>query len=162
MTALLSSCRKYRYKLYRDVNKDGDKVIAYFGINPSTADETINDHTVKKWIGFTKRNNGKRLIAANVFAFRTTQVSELAKVDNPVGTNNIKHVMEVINESDVLVPCWGDRSKIPTELHAELDKFLILLEQSGKPVLCFGKTKSGDPKHPQMLGYETPLVKFGN
>jgi hypothetical protein len=54
----------------------------------------------------------------------------------------------------------GVRSKVPKELHAELDSFMELLIESGKPVLCFGKTASGDPKHPLMLGYATRLVKI--
>jgi hypothetical protein len=35
------------------------------------------------------------------------------------------------------------------------------LTSSGKLVKCFGRTKAGDPKHPLMLGYDTPLVDIG-
>ena len=42
--------------------------------------------------------------------------------------------------------------------HAEID---VLIERaSGKPLLCFGLTKSRDPKHPLMLGYDTPLIEW--
>jgi len=160
MSALLSDCRQYRYKLYRDVDIAGDKVIAYFGINPSTADESIDDATVRKWRGFSERNNGTRFIVANVFAYRATDVNELAETSNPEGPDNKRHVLDVINEADILVPCWGSRGKIPKSLHYKLDDFLKLLTDSGKPVLCLGKTKSGDPKHPLMLGYDTALVKW--
>ena len=160
MSAILSDCRNYRYKLYRDVDMCGDKIIAYFGINPSTADETEDDATVRKWRGFSERNNGKRFIVANVFAFRATDVNELSTVKDPQGPENIQHVMDVINEADILIPCWGNRSKIPKVLHDDLDSFLALLIKSGKPVLCFGKTASGDPKHPLMLGYATKLVNI--
>jgi hypothetical protein len=37
-----------------------------------------------------------------------------------------------------------------------------VLLASGKPVLHFGTTKSGDPLHPQMLGYATPLIPWAS
>jgi len=160
VTAILSDCRKYRYRLYRDVGLFGDKVIAYFGINPSTADESIDDATVRKWRGFTKRNEGKAFVVGNVFAYRATNVNELGRVPNPEGPENHAHVMAIIHEADVLVPCWGSRSKIPMELHSKIDDLLGVLLNSGKPVLCFGKTASGDPKHPLMLGYDTRLTPY--
>ena len=160
VSAILSDCRKYRYKLYREVDRFGDKVFAYFGINPSTADETADDATVRKWKGFTERNGGERFIVANVFAYRSTNVNELASINDPQGPENKRYVMEVIKEANVLIPCWGSRFKLPKNLHDEIDDFLQLLIDSGKPVLCFGKTASGDPKHPLMLGYDTKLIEF--
>ncbi len=62
---------------------------------------------------------------------------------------------------DVLVPCWGSRTKLPKSLHVHLDRLLEQLVASGKPVLAFGVTGSGDPKHPLMLGYSTKLVPWG-
>ena len=61
----------------------GDKVIAYFGVNPSTASEFKDDQTLRKWIGFTQRNNGSRFIVGNVFACRTKDVSLLKSVKAP-------------------------------------------------------------------------------
>ena len=81
----------------------------------------------------------------------------MAKTKDPVGIENVEHVTDIINEVDILVPCWGSRAKLPKELWGNLDNFLSVLKQSGKPVYCFGKTASGDPKHPLMLGYDTKL-----
>ncbi|MDQ9094216.1 DUF1643 domain-containing protein [Pseudoalteromonas haloplanktis] len=158
MLAELSTCRTYRYKLYRDVNMLGDKVIAFFGVNPSTADESTDDATVRKWRGFTERAKGKRFIVGNVFGYRATDVNELAKVRDPAGLENQKHILDVIDEADILVPCWGSRKNLPKELWGNLDNFMSMLLLSGKPVYCFGKTASGDPKHPLILGYNTELV----
>ena len=162
MSAKLSKCKAYRYKLSRDINSPGDRVIAYFGVNPSTADENIDDPTVRKWRGITERNNGNKFIVGNVFAYRSTDVRELTNVQDPVGSEDQKHILDVINEADILVPCWGSRKKLPKELWVNLDNFMALLLQSGKPVFCFGKTVSGDPKHPLMLGYDTELVIWGS
>ncbi len=160
MSAILSSCRKFRYRLTRDVNKSGKVTIAYFGINPSTADEKKDDPTVRRWRGFTERNNGVKFIIGNVFAFRATDVGELARAEDPVGPENMLHIDGIISEADILVPCWGSRNKLPRELWGHLDMFVDKLNCSGKPVKCFGKTVSNDPKHPLMLSYDTPFIPY--
>lgn len=160
MTAVLSDCRRYRYRLSRDVDMFGTKVIAFFGINPSTADANIDDQTVCKWIAFTKLNQGGGFIVGNVFAFRATDVSKLASAEDPVGPDNLCHLRSIIEEADLLVPCWGARDKVPKDLHKNIDDTLSLLVESGKPVYTFGFTASGDPRHPLMLPYDTQLVKL--
>lgn len=42
----------------------------------------------------------------------------------------------------------------------DFDTVLFMLLASGKPVMHFGLTKAGDPKHPLMLGYDTPLQAY--
>lgn len=69
MSAIISKCGMYRYRLERDVQPEG-LVFGYFGVNGSTATATEDDHTVRKWIGFTKVNGGRRFIVGNAFAFR--------------------------------------------------------------------------------------------
>lgn len=159
MSAIISSCGEYRYRLERDVQMGG-KIIAYFGINPSTADATQNDATIRKMIGFTKINGGSSFIVGNVFAFRATNVKELSSVADPIGKDNGSRLFDIIEDADILVPCWGSRSKVPAGLHEYIDCLGEWLLASAKPVMCFGRTASGDPKHPLMLGYATPLVPF--
>ena len=160
MTAIFSECGRYRYRLERDCSLpfDGSKTIAFFGINPSTADATIDDATVRKWKGFTIRNGGHRFVVGNVFAYRATDVRELRLQEDPFGPGCIEHLAAIIAEADILVPCWGRLSKLPNELRDAPPQLLALLHKSGKPVLHFGLTASGDPLHPLMLGYDTPLT----
>ena len=54
---------------------------AFFGVNPSTADASSDDSTVRKWRGFTQRWGGSRFIVGNVFAYRSTDVRQLAAVE---------------------------------------------------------------------------------
>lgn len=162
MSAVISPCGLYRYRLERDCCQpfDGSKVIAYFGINPSTADASVDDATVRKWRGFTVRNGGHRFIVGNVFAFRATDVRELRRQDDPFGPAWSEHMAAIIADADILVPCWGNRSKLPPDLRGALPHVLGWLHKSGKPVYHFGQTSSGDPKHPLMLGYDTPLTEW--
>jgi hypothetical protein len=107
MSAIISDCGKYRYRLDRDVQEEGI-IIAYFGINPSTAAANIDDQTIRKLTGFTKLNNGRKFIVGNVFPYRATNVKELATVDNLFsdGDTYINHLIDIIEEADILVPCW--------------------------------------------------------
>jgi hypothetical protein len=158
--AVISECGTYRYRLDRHVGA-GDRVYAFFGINPSTADAALDDATVRKWRGFSKRLGAARFIVGNVFAFRATDVGELRDAADPVGPEWRRHMEEIIAEADVLVPCWGSRVKLKSpHLRDRLDVMLGALRGTGKPLMCWGRTASGDPIHPLMLGYETTLVEF--
>lgn len=162
MSAVISPCGKYRYRLERTVAMEGP-VYAFFGINPSTADASIDDATVRKWIGFTKRLGGQRFIVGNVFAYRATDVKELGALtntDDAFGDEIGDYITEIIEEADILVPCWGNTDKVPVQLRFAFDILLDKLIESGKPVMHFGLTASGDPKHPLMLGYDTPLQEW--
>jgi hypothetical protein len=162
MSAIISDCGQYRYRLERDcgIAFDGSKTFAYFGINPSTADATLDDATVRKWRGFTVRNGGHRFIVGNVFAFRATEVGALYHAEDAAGPDNLIHLKQIIADADVLVPCWGSSGKVFKSMRGRLKTVLYMLNSSGKPVMHFGLTKSGDPKHPLMLGYDTPLIEW--
>jgi len=164
MSAILSPCGLYRYRLDRDCGLpfEGSKVIAYFGINPSTADATLDDQTVRKWRGFTVRNGGHRFIVGNVFSYRATDVRELGKADVSFGPDHFFHIDQIIAEADLLVPCWGNSSKVPKNLRGMIGMLMMALKESGKPVVHFGFTKSGDPLHPLTLGYDTPLTPWSS
>lgn len=162
MATVISDCGKYRYRLEREVDAiGGGPVYAFFGVNPSTADATLDDATVRKWTGFVKRWGGSRFIVGNVFAYRATDVRELATLPGPVlGDPNWDHLRAICAEADILVPCWGNRTKVPKSLWYAFGAPVQLCRASGKPVRTFGLTASGDPKHPLMLGYDTPLIDF--
>lgn len=161
MSAVISPCGLYRYRLERQLAMTGP-VYAFFGINPSTADASVDDATVRKWTGFCKRWGASRFIVGNVFAYRSTDVKALAALDDPHGPDIGDHITDIITEADILVPCWGNTSKVPPVLQEFFDVLMDALVSSGKPVRCFGMTKAGDPMHPLMLGYDTPLKPFPN
>ena len=157
MSAVISECGKYRYRLDRAVSDSGP-VYAFFGVNPSTADASLDDATVRKWRGFVQRWGGSRFIVGNVFAYRATDVNELATCEDAFGEHIGDHITDIITEADILVPCWGNTSKVPPRLQFGFDAMMDALLSSHKPVKCFGLTASGDPKHPLFLDYSTQLV----
>ena len=159
-SAVLSDCGLYRYRLERSVAESGP-VYAFFGVNPSTADAAVDDATVRKWRGFVTRWGGSRFIVGNVFAYRSTDVKALATAADPIGRLNNDHLKRIIEEADILVPCWGDQTKVPAELRMHFHWMRQVLAEAGKPVQSFGLSKGGFPMHPLMLGYDTRLVPLG-
>ena len=159
MSAVISPCGKYRYRLDRSIEAvEKEIIIAFFGINPSTADAVEDDQTIRKLRTFTRLNGGSYFIMGNVFAYRATQVFELQTVRDPVGPRRDHYLKEIIKVADLLVPCWGATQKLIPRLRDHVDEVEIMLRCAGKPVKCFGKTQTGDPKHPLRLAYATKLV----
>ncbi|MGU7780491.1 DUF1643 domain-containing protein [Burkholderia sp. PU8-34] len=159
MSAIISPCCGYRYRLEREVAPTGF-VVAFFGVNPSRADASVRDQTDLKWTGFAHRWGARKYIAGNPFAWRSPNVHDLVAVVDPIGPENDEHLARIITDADLLVPCWGDCYKLPKSMRPRLDVIADMLFASGKPVKVFGLTSKGDPKHPLMLGYDTRLIKW--
>lgn len=172
--AAISECGKYRYMLERDVvhtEETGlmvrmfgqaaapkELTVAFFGINPSTADAMLDDATVRKWNGFCARLPATRFIVGNVFSYRSTDPKALARTPFPQGPQHYTYIKAMVEGADILVPCWGGRAKVPKRLHHYIDELLAYLHRSGKPVMHFGLTDGGDPLHPLFLPYTTQLT----
>ncbi len=165
MSAVISPCGRFRFRLTRALADATPNALTYafFGINPSTADAQVDDHTVRKWAGFTKTWGGQRFLVGNVCAYRATHVRELAQLvlTAEQRSENQEHLQCIVAEADVLVPCWGNRLKAPAHLQRDFDVVLDLLLNSGKPVRHLGLTLRGDPRHPMALSYATPLTPWG-
>lgn len=161
MSAIISSCGTYRYTLSRDIAEDRPHRVLFVGVNPSTADASMDDATVRKWTGFTSRwGTYAGFDVCNLFAFRSTDVRALARASDPIGPENNDHMLRLMREADTIVPCWGDRTKLPRELWGRIDTVKEMILDSGAPVFTLGLTKCGDPKHPLMLGYNTQLTEW--
>lgn len=160
--AELSSCGTYRYRLEREWGDGLGTIYGFIGVNPSTADADVEDATTRKWEGFVRRWGGDGYLVANLFAYRATDVRELGRVDDPHGPENGVHLRRLLEDADVIVPCWGGRGKLPAMLRPHVTYTLAWLRagRGGKPVKHLGLTNGGDPKHPLMLPYSTQLEDF--
>lgn len=158
MSAILSPCSSYRYRLERDLGLFGP-VGAFIMVNPSIADAELDDQTIRKVKGFATRFGWSRVIVGNVFAYRATDISQLAKVRDPVGPENNQHLRRILDDADSIVCAWGALQKLPKGLRTQWRCVAKLAEERGKPLMCLGTVKEGHPKHPLMIGYSaTPSV----
>ena len=164
--AEFSSCRKYRYTLWRDAKQPelfGGGVFgnpgAYLmvvGLNPSTADEVKNDPTIRWCIRFAKDWGFGRLCMTNLFAFRATDPAVMKRHVEPVGEENDGWLLEIAQSAGMILAAWGALGKF----NLRSEKVLPLLR--GRAIHCLGICGNGEPKHPLYVPAErTPTVYKG-
>jgi hypothetical protein len=158
-SAIISECGTWRYRLERDLGRDGPTV-AILGVNPSTADAEVDDQTIRKDMGFGARLGWGRLIKGNKFAYRATDVKALRRVADPIGPENNDHLIQIMLDADIVIAAWGPLSKLPEKLRSRWRRLVIYADAAGKPLHCFGTAKDGQPLHTLMLAYETPLIRW--
>lgn len=137
--AIISKDKIYRYKLSRTWDSTKPTIL-FIGLNPSIADENIDDPTITRCINFAKDWGYGTLLMANLFAFRSTYPKDIYLIDDPIGKDNDHYLLECVTQSDLIVACWGNngtymnREKVITELIPNL--------------YCLQKNKNGTPHHP--------------
>lgn len=152
MDAMVSPCGRYRYALNRvwDDAFTRKTPFVVIGLNPSTADATTDDPTIRRCVSFAKREDCGRLVMLNLFAWRATNPAELARAEDPVGPENDSFLDAELLDKAVVVAAWGAHPFAVKRAAEVADRFPDLL--------CFGTTKAGHPKHPLYLRADTPLV----
>ena len=135
-------------------------IVAVIMVNPSTADACADDATIRRVIGFGKRLGWSRVIVGNVFAYRATDVCALSRTSDPVGPDNAAHLLAILSEADVVIVAWGSLAKLPSDLRDEWRNVCALADNIGKSLMCLDHTKSGQPRHPLMLSYESRPVAW--
>lgn len=115
--ALFSDCRRYRYLLWRtwDVDKGG---VLFIMLNPSTADETVNDPTIERCYRRAMQWGYGGIVVANIFALRSTDPQMLYSENLPIQEANRPFHNDTIIRSTAkgarLVVCgWGEHGALP-------------------------------------------------
>jgi hypothetical protein len=148
--ATFSPDKIYRYVLFRRWGENR-KTMMVIGLNPSTADEIQDDPTIRRCIGFAERESCDNLYIGNVFGLRSTDPFGLTQTQYPIGPKNDFWLEWMARQADIVIAAWGAN---PLALARESTIKQIL---KGHKIMCFGKTKSGAPKHPLYLSKQTPL-----
>jgi len=140
---IFSEDRKYRYTLWRDfeswINKNKNYVV-FIGLNPSTADETKDDPTIRRCMGFTKQWGFGSLCMLNLFAYRTVNPEEMKRQIDPIGPDNDKYLLQICSEASLIIAAWGTQGNF-----VDRDKKIMALIPDMK---CLSNTKNGFPQHP--------------
>ena len=160
MSAIISGCGKYRYRLERFASPHAT-LTAIIMVNPSTADATSDDATIRKLRGFGERNQWGHLIVGNLFAYRATDVRDLGMALDPVGPDNDDHLTQIMAEADQVVFAWGPIAKQPKAVRSRWNDVVRIARDAAHIPLCIGEpAKCGHPKHPLMLPYSSPIQKW--
>jgi hypothetical protein len=147
-SAVISHCGRYRYLLARQVGPS-PRVVTFILLNPSTADATRDDPTIRRCLGFARLWGCGRLQIVNLFAVRATDPERIRRVADPVGPDNVVHVMRAAGLSHSAssrcrgpVVCgWGVRGG-----HLGQDATVLgWLRRLGVRPLALGITRDGHP-----------------
>lgn len=118
-------------------------VVAFIGLNPSTADESEDDPTIRRCINFAKSWGYGGIEMLNLFAFRATKPVDLFKSMAPIGPDNDFYLKAKTAEAAITIAAWGNGGNFKNR---EKD-VLKLLDN----LYCLSITKSGQPGHPLFL-----------
>lgn len=138
---------KYRYRLWRTWDT-GLPTAAFVMLNPSTADATADDQTLRRCIDFAKRWGYGRVELGNLFAYRASEPSELWNRTDIVGPENDRYLREMLTGDVLPVAAWGaygDKLGRASDVSARFDVDWV----------CLGTTHSGQPRHPLYLPADT-------
>ncbi len=150
--AYFSADKKYRYLLGRRTGKSNSRLL-FIMLNPSTADETQNDPTIRRCIGFAQQWSFGIMEVVNLFAFRTPHVAELRRTDDPVGPENDEMIASALTTADMVVLAWGNHGSYRNRSH-EIKRLALNTAQP----FHLGLNKTGEPKHPLYLPASATLT----
>lgn len=153
--AVISDCGKYRYLLRRTWDHSKPRVL-YVMLNPSTADASIDDPTIRSCVRLAKSWGYGGIEVVNLFGWRATDPDELPKQFDPTGPDNEGVVENAINRCDIVVFAWG----VCKFAERRGRKLRDTVRRHRPMVYCIGKTKDGHPKHPLYIKSGTPLQAF--
>lgn len=154
-SAVMSECGRYRYVLQRSLGSilRWHRPMLFIMLNPSTADATHDDPTIRRCIGFAKREGMTHLAVVNLFALRATDPRQLQAADDPIGPENDRHIAEqVAKHPGAIVAAWGAHPFARARARDVLTKF--------GPFNCLGTTRAGYPRHPLYVPSAQPLEVF--
>lgn len=139
-----SECRTWRYWLTRSW-AEGGRTLMVIGLNPSTADESVDDPTIRRCIGYAKAWGFSQLAMLNLFAYRATDPRHMKAATNPVGRENDQTLLWWANKAEMILGAWGTHG---VHQSRAAHVYQILYDH---PIHCLGITKDGQPKHPLYL-----------
>ena len=150
-SAIFSSDGRYRYVLRREWNAHSPGVL-FIGLNPSTADASRNDPTIRRLIGFAHRWGYGHLVVANLYAYCTPYPGTLFQCAEPVGKENDRWLSHLVKQYKTTVLIYGNQAR-------KGDRHLVLLPMVPQPY-CIRISKAGMPMHPLYLPYTSEPIPF--
>lgn len=154
--AVISNCGAYRYRLTRKW-ASGPQCL-FIMLNPSTADGYKNDATIRRCIGFAKREGCGSLAVVNLMAFRATDPKSLPSDKHEAfGPQNLFFIKSAIVEATgPIIAAWGSHPR--AQQYSK--EVLRMLRSMKRPIYALKLTKDHAPSHPLYIKANAPLVPY--
>ena len=149
------SDRRFRYALWRVWQPTGHRLL-FIGLNPSTANDTKDDPTIRRLIGFAKAWDFGGLFAGNLFSLVTPSPDILWHSPSPEQPNgpNDTAINQMREHSSMVLVGWGNEGR---HAGARPEEVLALL---GEPVFCLKTTNAGEPGHPLYMPLSSEPIPY--
>jgi hypothetical protein len=144
--AVLSDDLAYRYMLRRTWCPHGPHV-NFVMLNPSTADASEDDNTIKRCMRFARDWGYGGIVVTNLFALRSTDPSALKTHPAPIGPENDAYLRSWARSCGLIVCAWGNDGAIMGRAVKVLDIFRREMIE----VTALKVTQEGHPCHPLRL-----------
>ena len=155
--AVISACGAYRYSLTR--NWSDAPLLPFVMLNPSTADAKEDDPTIRRCIGFARREGAGGLIVANLYALCSPAPEALWAARDPIGPKNRQMLVglaaQAVAQSLPIICAWGAQAR-----GDQIDGALRMFQTAGARLACLGRTRYGAPRHPLYVRADQPLQRF--
>lgn len=172
-TADVSPCGLFRYRLGRTWDP-ARPVLGFVMLNPSTADADQDDPTIRRCVGFARREGCGGIDVANLYAFRATDPSALVEPLDVTGPGNVDALEALFAGCSSVVAAWGPKYRETLRrrrnLHGVLghpvgcpDAQIMVRAMAGRcgiDLVCLGVTKDRSPRHPLMVRADQPLESW--
>lgn len=133
---------KYRYWLERrwSGGRYDSPTVVWCMLNPSTADASIDDPTIRRCIGFTDSWGFGRLVVVNLYAYRATEPRDLEglSADELQGPENDWHLRywAACSATRIIMCGWGGNRfrclPLPSVI-ASASRYALRVTASGEP-----------------------------
>jgi hypothetical protein len=138
--------RVYRYALRIAWRAEHGYVI-FIGLNPSIADEEVDDPTVRRVCAYADRWGFGGVTMLNLFAYRATDPARMRAVRDPVGpANDATLDREILRplETPIAIAAWGT-------LGTHRNRCYDVERRLRGYLCCLRVTRDGHPAHPLYL-----------
>lgn len=156
--AYVSRDGAYRYWLTRTWG-DGP-MLPWVMLNPSTADASQDDPTIRRVAGFTKAWGYDGALVMNLFAYRATEPAEMMKAADPIGPENGAWLDELVARQvaakQPIVLGWG----VLGDFNLRGKTWARKAAKAGADLGCLGTTAAGCPRHPLYIPGEEALRPY--
>jgi hypothetical protein len=140
--------RQYRTKLIRGWDNRLPTML-FVMMNPSVAKEDEDDPTVRKcWFKYARTWGFGRVWIGNTAAYRCTDQKRLLEVDDPIGPENDKHLLEMAAESSLILFAYGTPHKSLRQRGIDVAR---MFRAEGHNLHVLRLSKNGIPVHPLYL-----------
>lgn len=165
-TAVISSDGLYRYELTRTWCDPAIRTrpLTFVMLNPSTADASVDDPTIRRCVGFARRDGLDGIRVVNLYAWRTSSPDALfaaERIDGHdiIGPENGEALRRALRYAVAtctpVVAAWGGRAR-PHEAKA----FALLAANHEVQLHALKVTQAGQPGHPLYVRGDAPLVPW--